>query len=800
MPKADLHIHSRYSDRPREWLLRRLDFPDSLSDPRDLHTKLRERGMDYVTLTDHDRIDGCLEIADLPGVFISEQVTAFFPDDRCPIHLLVWGISEAQHTEIQALKENVFELQAYLSRSEIAHAVAHPLHRLDERFSGEHLEKLLLLFKHFEGLNGLRDALLSGVFSFIARNLSPEKIRMLAERHHLEPTHQEPWQKILIGGSDDHGGIYPASAHTETPSAESVQEFLAHIREGRAVPRGAGGSPLALSHSLYNTIYAFLQDKLGNWKTHGLLGKAFSRFMEGRDPTEFSLTDKISFLAQGIATGHLFELAKPANASLWKELAAFFNESDLRSLLAKEIEGVVETERRSFIIANLLANQLAYRFFLRFVQRLSSGRLIESIQEIGMLIPVVLTLSPYLYAFQSETPSRRWLRGLCKTVTGEVPKPLRNEKRAWFTDTLEDVNGVATTIRKMTAAGAAAGKDIMVVTSRTTIHIDDIPLKNFPPIGEFELPEYELQKLSFPPILLMLDYVQREGFSEIIISTPGPVGLTGLIAAKMLKLQTCGIYHTDFPQYVRILTDDSFLETLTWNYMHWFYSQLDIVYVNSEEYRQCWIDRGIAPEKIRILPRGLDLTLFHPCRRNGEFRHRYGIPEDKVLVLYVGRISKEKNLDVLSAAYLKLRAAGLPVHLALVGEGPYLKELRETLPETSFTGCLNGEELAQAYAAADVFGFPSTTDTFGNVVIEALASGLPVVVSNQGGPHELVEHGITGLITRGRDVDDFAAALATLAHDPVMREQMRENGRRSVKHRDWSNSFAQFWAMSSSVV
>src|SRR5207245_6821872 len=105
----------------------------------------------------------------------------------------------------------------------------------------------------------------------------------------------------------------------------------------------------------------------------------------------------------------------------------------------------------------------------------------------------------------------------------------------------------------MVAAGANAGKDLIVVVSRNELSLTGIPIKNFPPIGEFELPEYELQKLSFPPILQMLDYVQREGFTEIIISTPGPVGLTALLAAKMLTLQTSGIYHTDFPHYIRIL-------------------------------------------------------------------------------------------------------------------------------------------------------------------------------------------------------------------------------------------------------
>ena len=124
--------------------------------------------------------------------------------------------------------------------------------------------------------------------------------------------------------------------------------------------------------------------------------------------------------------------------------------------------------------------------------------------------------------FTARRPSRKWLRSIFLDLTGEIPVALQNRKRAWFTDTLEDVNGVATTIHKMTAAGAAAGKELTVVTSSGNLQTGDIPIKNFPPIGEFELPEYELQKLSFPPVLQMLDYIQREKFTEIIISTPGP--------------------------------------------------------------------------------------------------------------------------------------------------------------------------------------------------------------------------------------------------------------------------------------
>ncbi len=800
MSKCDLHIHSRYSARSEEWLFRRLELPDSYSDPRELHRQLTERGMDYVTITDHDTIEGCLHIIDLPNTFISEQVTTYFPQDPCKVHLLVWGITENQHNDIAIVRDNIFALQRYLQEAQIAHAVAHPLYSINGKLNASHLEQLILLFKHFEGINGLRDALLSDLAQNLFSSLTPEKIDKLAKKHQLAPTHSEPWRKIFIGGSDDHGGQFLASAFTETAPTSSPREFLAQIRVGDCTPRGQGGTPLALSHGFYNTVGCFIQDrfheKLG--PSAALLEQMFSRFMEGRDPTEFTLAEKANFIAQGVLSGKIFDLVKPANVSLWKELSGYFQRPEVKAKLAEEISAVAEPERRAFLMANMVCEQLAFRFFKKFVQQIGSGNLVESMQAISAIAPILVVLTPYIYAFHSQAPSRQWLRGIFREMTGEIPAPLQNNKRAWFTDTLDDINGVATTIRKMTRAGAAAGKDLVVVVSRSELQTDNVPIQNFKPIGEFELPEYELQKLSFPPILQILDYIQREKFTEIIISTPGPVGLTGLLAAKMLNLQTSGIYHTDFPQYIRILTEDSFLESMAWRYMHWFYGQLDTVFVNSEEYRQSWIQRGFDPAKLKIFPRGLETELFHPSRRDPEFFARFGHASNgEVRLLYVGRVSREKDLDLLAAAYRRLRDEGLSIQLFVVGHGPYSEELSKSLPEAIFTGYLRGEELATAYASSDIFVFPSTTDTFGNVIIEAQASGLPVIVSDAGGPKELVTENENGLITKSHDAEDLARAIRRLVTDPASRQAMGNRAREGVVDRTWPAAFQKFWALTS---
>ncbi len=795
--RADLHVYSRHSKRAADWALRRLDFPASYSDPKALYDKLRASGMQFVTITDQDTLEGCLEIGALPGVFFSEEVTAAFPEDGCRVHILVYGLTEGQHREIQELKGNIYQLQAYLTRVGLAHAVAHPFHALNEQLTPLHFQKLILLFRHFETINGRYPAILSESARFALERLKPRDIERFVAATGMHPTHDEPWRKVFLGGSDDHGGIQPGRAWTATPKAATPEEYLAHVRAGQCEPAGKPGDALVRAHGTYNVAFQYAKDRFAirsDDPAIGLVEKMFSRFMEGKDPTVFTLGEKLGFLAQGILSGKIFEMAKPGNASMWKELSGYFSQPSVKTALATVTSGVPEPERRAFLMANLIANQLGFRFFTQFIAQISAGKFIESIQTISPLVPIGALLSPYVHAFRM--PRRAWLADMSRAACGEVPRSLTNTRRAWFTDTLEDVNGVATTIRRMTAAGIATGHDLTVVVSRSEIEEMGIPLKNFPPVGEFELPEYELQRLSFPPVLAIVDWIARENFGEIIISTPGPVGLVALAAAKVLGLRVSGIYHTDFPQYVRILTDDSFMETLTWNYMHWFYSQLDVVWVNSEDYRKSWAARGIPAEKLRTLPRGLDIETFRPTRRDANFWRSRGLREGELAMLYVGRISKEKNLDVIVAATRRVAEWQLPVRPIFVGDGPYLPELRKMLPDAIFTGYLRGDDLAVAYASADFFVFPSTTDTFGNVVLEAHASALPVIVSDVGGPRDLIDDGEDGYITRANDAEEVADRIRRLSEDAARRARMGVAARKKVESRDWQEAFERFWAAS----
>jgi glycosyltransferase involved in cell wall biosynthesis len=342
------------------------------------------------------------------------------------------------------------------------------------------------------------------------------------------------------------------------------------------------------------------------------------------------------------------------------------------------------------------------------------------------------------------------------------------------------------------------GRELTVVTGLDQLPDVEVNVQNFPPVGSFSLPEYESQNLGFPPFLEVIEYLERQRFGELIISTPGPLGLTALAAGRLLGIPLSAIYHTDFPKYVRFMTQDEALEQLTWRYMHWFYDQMQTIHVPSEFYRRQLVENGFDSRKLQVLKRGVDVERFSPEKRDASFWPRRGA-RNGFTFLYVGRVSKEKNLDLLLASFEGLLAKGLTVDLAIVGDGPYLPALRERYrhPEILFAGYLDGEELARAFSSADAFVFPSTTDTFGNVVLEAQASGLAAIVSNQGGPAEVVEHRRAGLIFDTADPDSLAAAMSCLRRDETMRARFGQAALQNARHNSWAQVLDHLWSQGS---
>ncbi len=791
MSKCDLHLHSRHSDRPSEWILRKAGVPDSLSKPVQLYESLRKRGHEFVTITDHNTLGAARELKGREGFIPGLEITTYFPEDRCKVHLLGWNVDERQFGEIEKLRTNLIELGAFLRKEGIAHAVAHPLISVDGRMTADHFEKLLLLFSVFETANGLRSPLAQEVVRGCLDALTEEKIRALAEKHRLEPVGREPWKKGRVGGSNDHCGLYAGQVWTEVVGAKDADSFLRGVMEGKGVTHGTGGDPARFVNGLFHILFEYVREKVGKRAPRGseLLLRIVNRFLAGENPVEVSFLDKAKYAVEMVTSGRILEFWKAPEGGLSKELANYLGNPETRKVLQRVLEEEKEPERRSFRLASKVINDVGFRIVTRFIDRAGRGDVVAGLEPLAGVIPLGLATAPYLYSFHALRVNRELWGEVAKRMTGHRPPELENRRKGWCTDTLEDVNGVARTIRTMAAAGRKQGADLTILTSRPDLKPEEGVI-NFAPVGVFMIPEYELQKLSFPPLLEFLDHVVRRGYTELILSTPGPVGLTGLLAAKLLGLRVSAIYHTDFPQYARFLSeDDPMMEGIAWNYMHWFYSQMDRVYVNSQKYLERWAEKGLPREKLAILPRGLETEVFDLRHRDPEFWGKRGA-RGKV-VLYVGRISKEKELDFLAQVAERMKSER-GISFAFVGEGPFLPELKKKLPQAIFTGPLHNRELSMAYASADLFVFPSTTDTYGNVVIEAMSSGLPVLVSDQGGPRELLRDPEDGEVVSG-GAGEWEAAIRRILGNGEAAETRKNRRERTVAGRKWEDAFRKFW-------
>ncbi len=230
--KIDLHVHSKYSVRPSQWILQKLGCPECFTEPAEVYRIARQKGMNLVTITDHNTISGSAEIAHLPDTFISEEVTTYFPDDGCKAHVLVYDINDAIHREIHKVRENIFDLVGYLTQTGIVHVLAHPLYSVNDKLTIDHFEKFLLLFSNFE-INGARDDYQNLAIRLILENLSPEILDRLIDKHGIVPAFPEPWRKSLTGGSDDHSSLNIARQHTVVRGARS-------LKDSSWGPKGAG--------------------------------------------------------------------------------------------------------------------------------------------------------------------------------------------------------------------------------------------------------------------------------------------------------------------------------------------------------------------------------------------------------------------------------------------------------------------------------------------------------------------------------------------------------------------------------
>ncbi len=363
---------------------------------------------------------------------------------------------------------------------------------------------------------------------------------------------------------------------------------------------------------------------------------------------------------------------------------------------------------------------------------------------------------------------------------------------ALFVDAPEHLSGVSLTLKSWADEAQRFGMPFYLHLAGSESRMPGS--KVFPSVGNLKLSSYDGLDVPIPDAKAVLDFMRGHPFDVAHLSTPGPMGLLGMRIARDHGAPICGTYHTDFPRYVRELGGDAELEDFTWQFMVWFYGQMDVVAAPSQATKDDLVAHGLDPRRIHVVGRGVDTSVFHPDHRREELRRSWGAANRPVF-LYVGRVSREKNLPLLAEAYRRFLAQGGDAVLAVVGDGPYRAEMESALAGTPavFTGALFGDALSAAFASGDVFAFPSETDTFGRVLIEAQASGLPALVSDKGGPRDTVEPGKTGWIIPDVSAARFADAMRAALADPEHLAAMKAQARRHALRFSPEASFRAFW-------
>jgi glycosyltransferase involved in cell wall biosynthesis len=783
MAKVDMHCHSRYSDQPAHWVFRKIGARESYITPEDLYRTQKARGMDFVTITDHDSAEGSFQIAEKhEDAFPSCEFTVRFPDERTAVHICTYDITEEHFRMGQELSRDIYAFARYFREQDVLTAVPHPLHSYRGDLNLRHLEILVLLFEYFEEMNGLQmDAANAMQKAFLDR-LSPDIIENLARKHGIEPGFDEPWKKGRLGGTDDHSSFFLGRCWTAVEGAQDYRAFLRGVRDKRSTAHGQSMRSLEFAHATQSNWVNRILDihfEPGpfNERVSQFIAKVKPQFT---DETQESGGEKVSPMIPLDETQVLIQTL----IEDWRDTDLLFNRVPGHDL--QEI---------TFQVVTHLFNGL-YRYALtQFVDLNRQGKIVEAFGKLSILIPGFMPAIPYVMGFRHFHSDNRFRAQVAGCYGLKNPLDEQPEKWAWFTDTLMDINGVTRTIQTYSGLAESHKIPVTTVTCLPEEPSMDGHIQNFYPIFHFALPEYESMTITMPPLLNILRHCEQVRYTRFIISTPGPLGLVAMWVASILGIPCTAIYHTDLPDYVGRLTGDKTLESVAWTLVRFFYGKMDRVYVLSETSRQKLLDHGLRHDDVRIFPKGTDVALFHPGRRDPGLWKTRGM-NGSTRLLYVGRISREKDLDILCEAFKRIRRRSGEVDLVVVGDGPYLETMKKDLdgtPGVLFTGFMEGEKLAALYASADIFAFPSTTDTYGSVVLEALASGVPAVVSDKGGPREVIADGESGLVTRARDVESFTGALWRLIEDRDLRIRMGRAGRRHVAHKSWEKAFRDFW-------
>jgi glycosyltransferase involved in cell wall biosynthesis len=355
-----------------------------------------------------------------------------------------------------------------------------------------------------------------------------------------------------------------------------------------------------------------------------------------------------------------------------------------------------------------------------------------------------------------------------------------------------EINGVAMTLGRLVEGLTGLGHQLQVVRPRQTRLPDPATPYHDVPVPGLPLPRYQGLRFGLPAPLRLIRLWRQQRPDLVHVATEGPLGWSAIAAARYLGVPVTSAFHTHFDHYSRHYGLGWLTGWLS-RYLRHVHNLTAATFVPTRALAQQLASAGYTD--LHVLARGVDARLFHPAKRCAALRQSWGLGEQDVAVLHVGRIAVEKNLGHLQAAFAAIQARHPGARLILVGDGPERAALQAlSQPNWHFAGARSGEDLARHYASGDLFLFPSLSETYGNVTLEAMASGLPVVAYACAGAAEVIHHGEDGLLAAPGAAEAFCYLGLKLAGNAELRQRLGQAARKRVEHQDWDSIYRRFAA------
>ena len=370
---------------------------------------------------------------------------------------------------------------------------------------------------------------------------------------------------------------------------------------------------------------------------------------------------------------------------------------------------------------------------------------------------------------------------------------------AFVTETYPpEVNGVAMTVARVVEGMRGRQHRVQLIRPRQSKRDVPVQLDGYREVlvPGLPIPRYPDLKMGLPQVGSLVRLWSAHRPDLVHIATEGPLGWAALRAARRLGLPVTSDFRTNFHAYASHYGLSLFTRPVL-AYLRWFHQSTECTMVPTESLRRELGALGFG--KLSVVARGVDVARFNPNKRSEALRRQWGVEPDDMVVMCVGRLAAEKNLDRLVCAYRAMRRVNPKVRLVLVGDGPARAQLESTCPEALLVGSKTGNDLAEHYASADVFVFPSLTETFGNVTPEAMASGLAVLAYDYAAAAQLIHSGESGLLAPCKDAQRFDQLAEQLAADPAQAARMGVAARAAAERLDWASVLDKVEALFSNV-